>query len=787
MNEEPTLYLNFDKSLYRLEVEKIEFSSDIDPDRIISGSSISSISQSIGLILSGKTGFSNDETGYILGNDEGVQKFYIGTSSDYLNFDGTDVTISGTLSAGAIDIGSGANSFHVDSSGNTWWGAVAIGDAVAKVLKTGIATFTKITISGGSNVTFISDTLNTSTKTILKDFTFEDTDFAGNLKTGDITWSTADGSVTGGSGILINAAGLIGANDGDTTFSIDATTGNATFYGTLSAVTGSLGSLTIGGAITVGTSGSIGSGQTAYNTGTGWWLEYNSGTPRFSIGDASTNFLTFDGANVAIAGNVYLYDSSVSDSGTYPSAENFITYTIQNDFGTLSTTSPRASFTLTHTRDPEISGGAFIFKDYGVGHFNSSFTQYLTVCCTVLGDYRTFAYWALSNTIGDMRVHAVGGPLAGIFLYVETSIHSYPTLRGIEYVGGGSFAGYDMTLGVSYYLTIKFDSTVGTYGTLYVNIFSDSARIHSLATRTITLGAAMSYRYLYVYSSYHDNVNLNTSSGFSDTLILGVEEASVTGNSAQMILPSTSDATQRFLINRRKSRHSDDDGVLEIYSDKAPDNSRFNWLFMGRKGYGYSSDWNVSCVDITTKSRFELDHGTMMGPTWLILPSDDTSDVGDPNYGLGVAGSTRQVMAFQADSEFTACTLSSGTFTGGGFMAFGYYGMFNNAPGLGIQMYLDTAGIHFLDSIFGAWEDISSKVDGNAHQSTADGFIVAIGASGNYGTILTDSNNPPTTVRATFGPNSVTNSCATVPVKMGDYYKFSSYGGTPTVYWLPFG
>ena len=235
--EDPTLYLNFGKDLYRLEMERIEFPADIDPDRIISGSSISSISQSIGLILSGKTGFSNDETGYILGNDEGVQKFYIGTDSDYFNFDGTDVVISGTLTAGAIDIGSGANSFHVDSTGNTWWGAVAIGDAVAKVLKTGIATFTKITISGGSNVTFISDTLNTSTKTILKDFTFEDTDFAGNLKTGDITWSTEDGSVTGGSGILINAAGLIGANDGNTTFSIDATTGNATFAGAVTGAT----------------------------------------------------------------------------------------------------------------------------------------------------------------------------------------------------------------------------------------------------------------------------------------------------------------------------------------------------------------------------------------------------------------------------------------------------------------------------------------------------------------------------------------------------------------------
>ena len=29
----------------------------------------------------------------------------------------------------------------------------------------------------------------------------------------------------------------------------------------------------------------IGAGQTAYDTGIGWWLEYNAGTPRFSIGN----------------------------------------------------------------------------------------------------------------------------------------------------------------------------------------------------------------------------------------------------------------------------------------------------------------------------------------------------------------------------------------------------------------------------------------------------------------------------------------------------------------------
>ena len=105
MVENPQLYINFDKSLYRLTTEKVEVPFDISPDRIVSGSSVSTISQSIGLVLSGKTGFSNDETGYILGNDKGIQKFYIGTATNYLNFDGTNVLMSGSLSAATGTLG----------------------------------------------------------------------------------------------------------------------------------------------------------------------------------------------------------------------------------------------------------------------------------------------------------------------------------------------------------------------------------------------------------------------------------------------------------------------------------------------------------------------------------------------------------------------------------------------------------------------------------------------------------------------------------------------------------
>jgi hypothetical protein len=61
-------------------------------------------------------------------------------------------TFRGALIANSLDIPdtTTANSFHVTTTGDVWWGAAAIGNATAKVLKTGVATFTDIDITGGN-------------------------------------------------------------------------------------------------------------------------------------------------------------------------------------------------------------------------------------------------------------------------------------------------------------------------------------------------------------------------------------------------------------------------------------------------------------------------------------------------------------------------------------------------------------------------------------------------------------------------------------------------------------
>jgi len=71
-----------------------------------------------------------------LGNDSGY-KFAVGSSTDYLKFDGTNVLISGTLNANNIMIGKNVNGlgnsgFFIDSN-NYWYKNSAVSFKIGDV------------------------------------------------------------------------------------------------------------------------------------------------------------------------------------------------------------------------------------------------------------------------------------------------------------------------------------------------------------------------------------------------------------------------------------------------------------------------------------------------------------------------------------------------------------------------------------------------------------------------------------------------------------------------------
>lgn len=298
---------------------------------------------------------------------KGVSGFKIDGDLGDAEFDSG--TFRGSVSVGSLDIPdtTTANSFHVDSDGDTWWGATALGSAVAKVEKTGAATFTNVSITGGTitgtPIASIPNDSSTDISLLEKTWTmvFSVTDANTVAWTsGTITLSNArtfsiDAGNTGNMAALTyiyldtavsstvlqtttTTATAMGANkiligtaqnntvtasfipygpgqplvDGANIGALSIVAGNIAAstitaakmsVSQLSAITADLGAITAG-TIVLPSGGYIRSGQTAYDTGTGWYIGNDSSTPKLSIGNSSGDKMTWDGSSLSIVGTI---------------------------------------------------------------------------------------------------------------------------------------------------------------------------------------------------------------------------------------------------------------------------------------------------------------------------------------------------------------------------------------------------------------------------------------------------------------------------------------------------
>lgn len=391
------------------------FLSGTAAKNIISGQIIADLEQKIGTIFSGKTLFDNTEDGYILGIDQGTAKFYIGNSSAYLNWTGTALIISGTLSAGALDIGGAdATSFHVDSDGNLWLGGALFASSVFSVSNAGAVTASDMTITGGSLAgwTLSSTSLSfgagantvgldsggtnpafyagsstpgsapfmvtkagalTASSGVIGGFTITATELYGGII------KTAATVSAGSSGVIMDTDGLRGYDsvlgqtfnlptDGstpsfasgvinNTIFEIDTSAilrtsatvgdGSASSAGILINDTGFYAceaSQTLANAnVKILVNGSavftanVKGGQTDYNTGTGYFLGLSGGDYKFSIGNAASNHITWDGTYLKMKGSFEvgldgLINNSVYTVANLPVSPTVVGFNVPNAY-----------------------------------------------------------------------------------------------------------------------------------------------------------------------------------------------------------------------------------------------------------------------------------------------------------------------------------------------------------------------------------------------------------------------------------------------------------------------
>lgn len=207
--------------------------------------------------------------------------------------------------------------------------------------------------------------------------------------------------------------------------------------------------------------------------------------------------------------------------------ENFLTYPEVDAGSKITVTSSRVSFTnLARTEE------SYVYSDKGANYFNGNFVHLFTLCVTAHTAGAEVAMpWVMANDIDDVR--GIDYDLAGSDLYVEVARGSSPdttTLNIAECDSGTPYGGstpYTITLGTVYYLKVVRDEAVGTYGTLYLYIYSNAVRTTLLATLSVALHTSKKdFRYIYPLSVWKGG-SAYYITGYTEDLTIEGGEANV--------------------------------------------------------------------------------------------------------------------------------------------------------------------------------------------------------------------------------------------------------------------
>lgn len=200
------------------------------------------------------------------------------------------------------------------------------------------------------------------------------------------------------------------------------------------------------------------------------------------------------------------------------------------DFTTYTEVDPSSHATVTASKIT-VAGvtrneDTYVYDDKGAGHFSGDFVHPLTVYQASSSSGTPYAgAGVLRNDIDDMKQ---GGDSIGVLLKNALNIAAYEADGGSEY-----FDQYSVSQDTPYYLELERDESVGTYGTLYVRIYSDAARTTLVATVSVALHSSKKdFRYAFPFTSYDSN-NSSTTDGYVENYDL--QEAAPGGGNARLL------------------------------------------------------------------------------------------------------------------------------------------------------------------------------------------------------------------------------------------------------------
>ncbi len=210
----------------------------------------------------------------------------------------SDKIAANAVTAGAIQAGAvstDALAANVITSDKIAAGAIQTSDLAANSITGGLIAASGVITSAAQ----INDAVITNAK--IANLAVTDSKISGAIQSADYS--------SGSSGWKIDKNGSAELN-------------NATFRGALDAATGNFGD------VTIASGGSLSSGQTAFDTGTGFFLGKVSGTPKFSIGSSSRS-MTWDGSRLELKGVDRVVEAGavpflVSSKVTYITSSSYV-------------------------------------------------------------------------------------------------------------------------------------------------------------------------------------------------------------------------------------------------------------------------------------------------------------------------------------------------------------------------------------------------------------------------------------------------------------------------------
>lgn len=183
------------------------------------------------------------------------------------------------------------------------------------------------------------------------------------------------------------------------------------------------------------------------------------------------------------------------------------------DFTTFTETDPGSKLTVTSTKvdvaNIRASDVSYVYKDYGVNYFSGDFEHLMEVYIgSATTDGINNVGWCMANAVNTRTaLDAASSSYIQMRMYDEATNDARLTAAELD----GSSGYQDVAPGLSqntvYYIKIKRDESVGTYGTFYVYIYSDAGRTTLVDTVSVALHSSKKdYRYLYSYMNDGRNI-----------------------------------------------------------------------------------------------------------------------------------------------------------------------------------------------------------------------------------------------------------------------------------------